>query len=163
MLIRASTSRCRSFAAAYSAFSRRSPSSRARLISFGSSSLSSRSRAAISSSNFLMSRSFIVSGRKTSWYHSVMLRPLKPVTSRQNPIVARYRAAARGDAGGPMLLDGIHLVDAALDAGIRLEHVAVAASAESRREVRALVTRLERAEVAVAAVSQPVMDALSPV
>ena len=39
MLMRDSTSRCRSFAAWYSAFSRRSPSSRARWISFGSSSL----------------------------------------------------------------------------------------------------------------------------
>ena len=57
MLIRDSTSRWRSFAAGYSAFSRRSPSSRARLISFGSSSFSSRSSAAISSSNFLIRRS----------------------------------------------------------------------------------------------------------
>ena len=57
---RDSTRRCRSFAAWYSAFSRRSPSSRARLISFGSSVFSSWSSAWISSSNFLISRSFIV-------------------------------------------------------------------------------------------------------
>jgi hypothetical protein len=47
--MRACTKVCRSFAALYSAFSRRSPSSRARWISLGSSDLSSRSSVAISS------------------------------------------------------------------------------------------------------------------
>jgi RNA methyltransferase, TrmH family len=92
-----------------------------------------------------------------------MLRPLKPVTSRQNPIVARFRTAARGEANGLLLLDGIHLVNEALDAGIRLQEAAVAAAAESRSEVRALLARLDRAGVVVVAASQPVMDAISPV
>src|SRR5258705_54411 len=58
MLIRDSTRRCRSFAAWYSAFSRRSPSSRARLISRGSSVFNSLSSCWISSSNFFNSRAF---------------------------------------------------------------------------------------------------------
>src|SRR4029450_5214862 len=54
------------------------------------------------------------------------------VTSRQNSIVAKYRAAARGDAVDVLLLDGAHLVNDALTALIPLEHVMVAAeSAES--------------------------------
>src|SRR4029079_3847917 len=56
--MRDSTRRWRSLAAWYSAFSRRSPSSRARLISLGSSVFSSLSSCAISSSNFLRIRSF---------------------------------------------------------------------------------------------------------
>ena len=39
-----------------------------------------------------------------------------PLTSRHNPIVARYRAAAKGDLEGLLLLDGAHLVADALAA-----------------------------------------------
>ena len=64
--MRASTRRWRSFAAWYSAFSRRSPSSRARLISFGSSSFNSWLSVASSSSNFLISRSFMARSNGTT-------------------------------------------------------------------------------------------------
>src|SRR5262249_13058369 len=47
------------------------------------------------------------------------------ITSRHNPIVARYRAAARGDLDGRVLLDGAHLVADAIAAGMSIEHAAV--------------------------------------
>jgi len=59
------------------------------------------------------------------------------ITSRQNPIVAQYRAAARGDDGG-LLLDGIHLISDALRAGIGIRHVAVTPAAHAHPETAAL-------------------------
>ena len=43
---------------------------------------------------------------------------MERITSRQNRIVAQYRAAARGDADDLLLLDGTHLVSDALTAGV---------------------------------------------
>src|SRR5258706_11031681 len=114
----------RSFAALYSAFSRRSPYSRAFWISFGSSTFSSRSSTAISSFSRLRIRSFTVNLTLTQsdqplrigdsrW---VIAEPpatitnqeignqqsqianrksqMKTVSSRQNPIVRAYRDLA---------------------------------------------------------------------
>src|SRR5262245_54878296 len=166
MLMRASTRRCRSFAAWYSAFSRRSPSSRARLISLGSSSLSSWFSVASSSSNFLISRSFIGSAE---WYHSAMLSDVVPtraprrVTSRHNPNIARYRAVARGDALDLLLLDGPHLVADALAAGVALESVAVLSSALDRPEISALISKAEALGADVVTATPEVMAVVSPV
>ena len=56
-----------------------------------------------------------------------------PVTSRQNPIVGRFRAAARREAEDVLLLDGVHLVADALDAGTRLREAAVGTDAPASR------------------------------
>ena len=45
------------------------------------------------------------------------------ITSRQNPIVARFRDAAKGGSSDLLLLDGVHLVAEALGAGIRIREV----------------------------------------
>ena len=72
-------------------------------------------------------------------------RACDAITSRQNPLVARFRAAARGERRGSLLLDGAHLVGEALDAG-----VAHARRGRSRRRrwsdgrSQALVAALER-------------------
>src|SRR5829696_5877037 len=85
------------------------------------------------------------------------------ITSRQNPLVARFRDAARGDAG-VMLLDGAHLVGDAVDAGVRLEAAAVLAGAEDEKDdLRSLVAALTRGGVDVSMVSAAVMNAISPV
>ncbi|MES1254730.1 MAG: TrmH family RNA methyltransferase, partial [Acidobacteriota bacterium] len=85
------------------------------------------------------------------------------LTSRQNPIVARFRAAARRDSPDVLLLDGAHLVGEALDAGLVLHEVAITAGASPGDEIASLVDRAERRGVTVSVVSSAVMDALSPV
>jgi RNA methyltransferase, TrmH family len=85
------------------------------------------------------------------------------ITSRQNPLVARFRDAARGDAGDVMLLDGAHLVGDAIAAGLDIAIAAVTPAARERSDIERLVDALISAGVTVATVAQPVMDALSPV
>lgn len=86
--------------------------------------------------------------------------PATPLSSRRNPLVARFRAAARDDRG-VMLLDGDHLVGEALDAGVALDTVAVVPD-----QVPApLLARLERAmrDDRLVPVTASLMEALSPV
>ena len=85
------------------------------------------------------------------------------ITSRQNPLVARFRDAARGDADGVMLLDGAHLVRDAAAAGVALLVAAVTPAALENDELQALVSALGGQGVEVMLVSAPVMDAISPV
>jgi TrmH family RNA methyltransferase len=88
---------------------------------------------------------------------------MQRISSRHNPLVARYRAAARGDARDVLLLDGIHLVSEAAAAGVPLREAAVKSDAMTITEIGMLVERLTGAGVTVAVVSAPVMDAISPV
>lgn len=85
------------------------------------------------------------------------------ITSRQNPLVARFRTAARGDVGGVMLLDGAHLVADAVAAKVAFQLAAVTPASREKDDVRALVDALERRRVEVITVSASVMDAVSPV
>src|SRR5262249_50764694 len=86
---------------------------------------------------------------------------VRRIASRQNAVVSRYRAAARGIEPGTMLLDGAHLVAEALAAGVTFREAAVAADADA--EAAALAARLERARVDVLSVTAPVIAAISPV
>jgi TrmH family RNA methyltransferase len=85
------------------------------------------------------------------------------ISSRHNPIVARFRAAARGDTADLILLDGPHLVAEAEAADIPLVTIAVAADAAARADVSALLDRLSRRELEIVSVTAPVLDLLSPV
>jgi RNA methyltransferase, TrmH family len=87
------------------------------------------------------------------------------ITSRQNPIVARYRAAAHGGRSDQtrILIDGAHLVADALAAGVALVEAAVTTAAASSESVAPVLSALARAKVPVVSVSPAVMDALSPV
>jgi RNA methyltransferase, TrmH family len=85
------------------------------------------------------------------------------ITSRHNPLVARFRDAARGDADAVMLLDGAHLVADALAADVEIHVAAVTATAEQTAAIHELVGRLSHRGVDVVSVSAPVMDAISPV
>jgi TrmH family RNA methyltransferase len=87
---------------------------------------------------------------------------MKTISSRHNPLVARCRAAGRGEADGVMLLDGAHLLTEAIDAGVRVHAVAFTPAAADRAEVAAALARLEGTDTELAGVSPPVMDALSP-
>jgi RNA methyltransferase, TrmH family len=87
---------------------------------------------------------------------------MRRISSRQNPIVARFRDVARGrGADGSMLLDGEHLVEEALRSGVALDTVAFAESAIDR--AGPLVERIEHAGAAVLRVPQTVLAAMSPV
>jgi RNA methyltransferase, TrmH family len=88
---------------------------------------------------------------------------MKTISSRQNPLVARYRAAARGDSHDVMLLDGAHLITDALAAGVRIHEVAVTAEAAGRHEIEQVLAGLRREQTEIIAVNGRVMDALSPV
>jgi len=85
------------------------------------------------------------------------------ITSRQNPLVARFRDAARGDAGEMMLLDGAHLVADAIAAQLRIDLAAVTPASREQPDIQQLTAALAEAGVSVATVAQPVMDAVSPV
>ena len=51
---------------------------------------------------------------------------MRRITSRTNPLVARFREAARGRGpDGTILLDGVHLVEEALGSGVTLDVVAL--------------------------------------
>ena len=97
------------------------------------------------------------------WCIIALWPSVKRITSRQNPLVARYRSIAQGETTNLMLLDGPHLVADALAAGISLRQVALTAEALGRPEVRAIVARLERDRIEIVTAAQPVMAALSPV
>ena len=82
------------------------------------------------------------------------------ITSRHNPLVGRFKAAAAGQ-GEWMLLDGEHLLEEALAAGVQLDVVA----ADPERVPAAALTRWRRrlGHDRVAAAGARVLEAMSPV
>jgi TrmH family RNA methyltransferase len=87
---------------------------------------------------------------------------MKTIASRHNPLVARFRAAARGERTR-VLLDGAHLIAEALAAGLRVEDALVRADSTERAEIAALLEAIERAGGAVSRATSAVIDAASPV
>jgi TrmH family RNA methyltransferase len=96
-------------------------------------------------------------------FDAVPARSFSRISSRQNPHVAQYRAAAQGELTGKLLLDGPHLVRDALAAGISLEHAAVVSTALDREEINALMAELEHIGVETVVATPQVMAAMSPV
>jgi TrmH family RNA methyltransferase len=91
---------------------------------------------------------------------------VKPVSSRQNPIVRTFRALADDPdpTGERVLLDGVHLVRDAFAAGAVFEVLAVAASRmDGGSEEGSLARELETAGVDLIAADDKVFAALSPV
>ena len=90
---------------------------------------------------------------------------MNAITSRQNAIVQRCRDLARHrHAGGDeVLLDGLHLVCEALDAGMTVTTAIVSAKLLASDAGTALCRRLERAGAALYRASDAAMEAASPV
>lgn len=89
---------------------------------------------------------------------------VKIITSRHNPLVARFRTAAESHADTHVLLDGAHLVHDAHTSGLSFEVVAVASSSlHAESEESRLARTLARHGVDVVETSDEVFDALSPV
>jgi len=86
---------------------------------------------------------------------------MEHISSRGNPMVSRFRDAARSPLV-LLLLDGAHLLDEALSSGLRVEEVAVHHGA-LEGVVLALTRRAEEQGARVVTVSPPVLAALSPV
>src|SRR5262245_51774991 len=85
---------------------------------------------------------------------------MSAITSRQHPVVKRFRAAARGDRTSA-LVDGWHLLAEARRALLEVEVVAIAGNPPDRAAAH-LIRDLEAA-TRVVTVSTEVMHAISPV
>jgi RNA methyltransferase, TrmH family len=85
------------------------------------------------------------------------------ITSRRHPIVVRFREIARGSDDDLLLLDGVHLIRDALDAGIRIRLAVVSANAVDRPDVHRLVEAMAPTGADISAAPATVMDAVSPV
>ncbi len=97
---------------------------------------------------------------RTGAYNGISMRR---ISSRQNPLVTRFRDLARGRGASELiLLDGEHLLEEALDSGVVLETVAFAERAIDARADH-LVDRVLRAGAEAVRVPETVMAALSPV
>lgn len=90
---------------------------------------------------------------------------MKHITSRDNPLVKRLRALAdspreRRDSG-QTVLDGAHLVEAALSAGVPLQQLAVSESGMARTEIIALIDACE--DVSTCLLPDAIFAQVSPV
>lgn len=87
---------------------------------------------------------------------------MKRITSRQNPIVAHFRAVARGDEP-ELFLDGSHLVTEALSSGVVIRQALVTADGLTRDDIETLVSQLERSGADMVSVPAALMAAVSAV
>jgi TrmH family RNA methyltransferase len=90
---------------------------------------------------------------------------VRSISSRQNPIVRMYRdlALSPPSDGSSLLLEGVHLVEEARAARVEIGHAAVAATRlADGSEIAVLAETLQRENVDVAVVTDPVMSAISP-
>jgi RNA methyltransferase, TrmH family len=83
------------------------------------------------------------------------------ITSRHNPLVHAFRAAAR-DAETSLLLDGAHLIGEALAAGVAIDVVA-ARERSSTQDTGELLRRAGARGARLVTVTDAVLEAMSPV
>ena len=82
------------------------------------------------------------------------------ISSRQNPLVRRFREVAR-DPGDALLLDGPHLIEDALAAALRIDTLAV--DSEANEAIAAVARRAHASGARVVSVPAAVLAAMSPV
>jgi TrmH family RNA methyltransferase len=87
---------------------------------------------------------------------------MERISSRQNPVVKRFREVARGGSREWMLLDGEHLIEEALSSGVRID-VAAFANGPTEGRLALLAARVAGAGSATIAVADLVLAAMSPV
>jgi TrmH family RNA methyltransferase len=88
---------------------------------------------------------------------------MERISSRQNPIVKRFRDLSRGDSGGEwILLDGEHLLKEALASGARVD-VAAFIEGLAAGPLSTLAAQAEQAGAHVFTVTEQVLSAVSPV
>jgi RNA methyltransferase, TrmH family len=105
----------------------------------------------------------VARARRRDLYNGPRTLDVRRISSRSNPLVARFREVARGRGpDGVILLDGEHLIDEALASGIALDTVALAETLVDALS-DGLVDRVQRAGAQIVRVPPPVMAAMSPV
>jgi TrmH family RNA methyltransferase len=87
---------------------------------------------------------------------------MERISSRQNPLVKRFRDASRGASGEWMLLDGEHLIEEALTSGVRIDAAAFSDGLSNGR-LAGLAARTEGAGATTVAVTDQVLAVMSPV
>ncbi|MEE2638508.1 MAG: RNA methyltransferase [Acidobacteriota bacterium] len=92
------------------------------------------------------------------------LKAASPITSRHNPIVARFRRALRQGPSleEPLVLEGPRLLDDAIAAGVSISLVAVSTSVASLPRVSGVIRRVSPT-TDIVVVADRIMLALSPV
>ena len=85
---------------------------------------------------------------------------MDPISSRQNPIVKQFRAAADSSAD-QLLLDGVHLLEEAMAASVPIQMVALVEDA--REDVAAVARRAAAGGARVIEVTAAVLAAMTPV
>ena len=91
---------------------------------------------------------------------------MRSITSRHNPVVARFRALAEeaDPTGARLLLDGVHLVRDAQESGHSFEIAAISSSRFAADSEEAEVARtLQKSGVDVVSAPDDVLGAMSPV
>ncbi|HEU4386380.1 MAG TPA: RNA methyltransferase [Blastocatellia bacterium] len=86
---------------------------------------------------------------------------VEKITSRQNPLVKRFRQVRDGAQRHHIFLEGVRLVEEALSAGAHFEIVAYSPELESGGRGVALLEQLRNVPCRGAYVSKPVMEAIA--
>jgi RNA methyltransferase, TrmH family len=86
---------------------------------------------------------------------------VEKITSRQNPLVKRFRRVRTIGERQHVFLEGVRLIEDALSTGARFESVAFTAELESSEQGAALLDSLRRVQCRGALVSKQVMEAIA--
>ena len=86
---------------------------------------------------------------------------VEKITSRQNPLVKRFRQVRDGTQRHHVFLEGIRLIEEALNAGVHFESVAYSPEIESGSRGLALLEQLRAVPCRGAFVSKSVMEAIA--
>src|SRR5205085_5665013 len=86
---------------------------------------------------------------------------VEKITSRQNPLVKRFRRVRAGSERHYIFLEGVRLIEDALVAGVRFETVAFTSSAETSERGLRLLDELQKIPCRGAHVPPQVMQAIA--
>jgi TrmH family RNA methyltransferase len=86
---------------------------------------------------------------------------VEKITSRQNPLVKRFRRVRAGSERHHIFLEGVRLIEDALEAGVRFETVAFTSSVETSERGLQLLDELQKIPCRGAHVPPQVMEAIA--
>jgi TrmH family RNA methyltransferase len=86
---------------------------------------------------------------------------VEKITSRQNPLVKRFRRVRAMGERQHLFLEGVRLIEDAINTGARFESVAFTAELESTERGAVLIESLNRVQCRGALVSKQVMEAIT--